>query len=188
MRATIVKAIGGLALALAMCISAWAVPQDTQNTDTQDTNTQNTVTRDTGYTHTRDTDTPDRSTRRMGRPGTVNYVEGQATVGTNGSSEALSEKSGGSVELASGQVLTTQQDGKVEVLLTPGVLLRVGNNSTLKMVSPSLSNTEVELDSGRAMIDAAQVLPDNRLIVDQGGATIELTNAACTISTRHKAK
>ena len=175
MRATIVKAIGGLALALAMCIPAWAVPQDTQNTDTQDTNTQNTVTRDTGYTHTRDTDTPDRSTRRMGRPGTVNYVEGQATVGTNGSSEALSEKSSGSVELASGQVLTTQQDGKVEVLLTPGILLRVGNNSTLKMVSPSLSNTEVELDNGRAMIDAAQVLPDNRLIVDQGGATIELT-------------
>src|ERR1700733_10291525 len=161
MRATIVKAIGGLALALAMCIPAWTAPQDTQNTDTQDTNTQNTVTRDTGYTHTRDT--RDRDTGKIGRPGTVNYVEGQATVGTNGSSEALSEKSGGSVELASGQVLTTQQDGKVEVLLTPGILLRVGNNSTLKMVSPSLSNTEVELDNGRAMIDAAQVLPDNRL-------------------------
>lgn len=173
MRTTIVKAIGGFALALAMCIPAWTAPQDTQNTDTQDTNTQNTVTRDTGYTHTRDT--RDRDTGKIGRPGTVNYVEGQATVGTNGSSEALSEKSGGSVELASGQVLTTQQDGKVEVLLTPGVLLRVGNNSTLKMVSPSLSNTEVELDSGRAMIDAAQVLPDNRLIVDQGSATIELT-------------
>jgi hypothetical protein len=112
--------------------------------------------------------TPDRP--RTGRPGTVNYVEGQASIG----SQTLNEKSGGSVELTSGQTLTTQ-NGKVEVLLTPGVLLRVGDNSTLKMVSPSLSNTEVELDSGRAMIDAAEVLPDNRLIVDEGNASIELT-------------
>lgn len=153
MRATIVRGVGGFALALAMAVSTWAGTADTQGRDTQRMDTQGT------------------DTQRIGRPGTVNYVEGQAAIGNT----ALTEKSGGTAELASGQVLTTQQDGKVEVLLTPGVLLRVGNNSTLKMVSPSLSNTEVELDNGRAMVDAAQVLPDNRLIIDQGSATIELT-------------
>ena len=180
MRATIIKAIAGFALAVAMSIPAWAAAQDTQNVDTRNTETRDTQRADTQEADTGDTgtrnadtrdthtrDTRDRDTQRIGRPGTINYVEGQASVGN----KALSEKSGGSVELASGQVLTTQQDGKVEVLLTPGVLLRVGNNSALKMVSPSLSNTEVELDNGRAMIDAAQVLPDNRLIVDQGSAT-----------------
>ncbi len=184
MRATIIKAIAGFALAVAMSIPAWAAAQDTQNVDTRNTETRDTQRADTQEADTGDTgtrnadtrdthtrDTRDRDTERIGRPGTINYVEGQASVGN----KALSEKSGGSVELASGQVLTTQQDGKVEVLLTPGVLLRVGNNSALKMVSPSLSNTEVELDNGRAMIDAAQVLPDNRLIVDQGSATVELT-------------
>lgn len=140
MRATALKAASGFVLALALSFPAWGAPPDTQDR------------------------------QRIGRPGTVNYVEGQVSLG----SQALDEKSGGSVELTSGQTVTTQ-NGKVELLLTPGVLVRVGNNSAVKMVSPSLSNTEVEIDSGRAMIDAAQVLPDNRLIVDEGGASIELT-------------
>jgi len=147
MRATIVKSVGGFLLALAMSVPAWATPQGSA---------PNTLRSDA---------------QRIGRPGTINYVEGQASVGD----QTLTEKSGASVELASGQSVTTQQDGKVEVLLTPGVLLRVGNNSALKMVSPSLSNTEVELYSGRAMIDAGQVLPDNRLLVDESGATVEIT-------------
>jgi hypothetical protein len=53
---------------------------------------------------------------RPARPGTINYVEGQASV----DGQPLSPNSVGSAELEKGQVLTTQA-GKVEVLLTPGV-------------------------------------------------------------------
>jgi hypothetical protein len=54
-----------------------------------------------------------------GNPGSINYVEGQASIG----GETLNPKSIGSIELEKGQSLTTQA-GKVEILLTPGVFLR----------------------------------------------------------------
>jgi hypothetical protein len=53
------------------------------------------------------------------RPGSINYVEGQASVGA----EPLDPNAIGSVDLAKDQFLTTQA-GKVEVLLTPGIFLR----------------------------------------------------------------
>lgn len=49
------------------------------------------------------------------RPGTLNYIEGQAAMG----GQSLDGKSVG-VELGEGQSITTL-DGKVEILLTPGV-------------------------------------------------------------------
>src|SRR5260370_11554546 len=48
-------------------------------------------------------------------PGTLNYVEGQASMGA----ETLRSKSIGSAELQSGQSLNTY-NGRAEVLLTPG--------------------------------------------------------------------
>src|SRR5579862_8166574 len=68
------------------------------------------------------------------RPGSINYVEGKASVGT----QVLGPSSPGSIELEKGQTLTTE-DGKVEVLLTPGVFLRVADNSAVRMVSPELA-------------------------------------------------
>jgi hypothetical protein len=76
-------------------------------------------------------------------PGTLNYVEGNVSMGT----QALNSKSIGSAELQPGQSLVTGK-GKAEVLLTPGVFLRVGNNSSVQMISPSLTDTEVGLDKG----------------------------------------
>ena len=69
------------------------------------------------------------------RPGAINYVEGDAAI----DNQPLNPDVVGSVELQKGQVLTTQA-GKVEILLTPGVFLRVADNSTVKMVSPDLAN------------------------------------------------
>src|SRR5258706_290507 len=82
------------------------------------------------------------------QPGTVNYVEGQASVGN----QPLTSTSVGSTELQAGQILTTQK-GKVEVLLTPGVFLRVGENSSLRMDSPELANTAMTLQNGRAVLE-----------------------------------
>src|ERR1700756_596259 len=78
--------------------------------------------------------------QRAGRPGTLNYVEGQARIGD----QELGANSVGSAELANGQSLTTQT-GKAEILLTPGVILRVADNSAVKMISADLANTEVEV-------------------------------------------
>ena len=108
-------------------------------------------------------------TRRAGRPGTVNYVEGQAAIGD----QELNAQSVGSAELANGQSLTTQ-DGKVEILLTPGVVLRVADHSAVKMISADLANTEVEVDQGRALVEVADIHKENNIRVDENGVSTKL--------------
>jgi hypothetical protein len=102
-------------------------------------------------------------------PGTLNYVEGQVSIGE----QALNSKSIGNAELQPGESLVTEK-GKAEVLLTPGVFLRVGNNSSVKMISPSLTDTEVEVDQGHAMIEVAEIHPENSLRVDEDGTATQL--------------
>lgn len=68
------------------------------------------------------------------------------------------------------------QSGKVEVLLTPGVFLRVDSNSVVKMVSPDLANTEVEVVQGRAMVEVTDISKNNNIRVDQNGASTQLLN------------
>ncbi|MBZ5582782.1 MAG: FecR domain-containing protein [Acidobacteriia bacterium] len=105
----------------------------------------------------------------IARPGTVNYIEGEVTL--NG--RALGAKSLGSTEVAPGQVLATAH-GNAEMLLTPGVFLRLDNNSAVKMVSPSITDTRVELLRGKAMVEAAQVEKENHLVVQDNGASTVL--------------
>jgi hypothetical protein len=106
---------------------------------------------------------------RPPRPGSINYVEGNASIGTT----PLSATSPGNVELDRNQSLTTQA-GRVEILLTPGVFLRLADNSSLTMVSPDLANTEVRLDKGRAMVEVIDIRKENNIRIDQGGANTKL--------------
>ena len=85
------------------------------------------------------------------RPGTVNYVEGQAAMG----GQSLDAKSVGA-ELTEGQSVTTL-NGKAEILLTPGVFLRLGPNSSAKLVAAGLADTQVQIDQGHAMIEVDQI-------------------------------
>jgi hypothetical protein len=102
-------------------------------------------------------------------PGALNYVEGQVTVG----SEPVTAKSVGSVELQPGEALTTQA-GKAEILLTPGVFVRAGDNSSITMISSNLTNTEVGLDKGTALVEVAEIYKENLLRVKQGDATTQM--------------
>jgi len=102
-------------------------------------------------------------------PGTLNYVEGQASL----NARVLDSKSVGSAEVQPGQSLTTEK-GKAEVLLTPGVFLRVGNNTSVKMISPSLTDTEVGVTQGHAMIEVAEIHPENDIRVTADGTTTQL--------------
>jgi hypothetical protein len=100
-------------------------------------------------------------------PGTLNYVEGQVSI--NG--QVVNELSAGSTQLHEGQVLATG-NGRAEILLTPGVFLRLGDNSAASMVSPKLARTEVELLKGRADVEVDQLYKQNDLLVKiQGDET-----------------
>jgi uncharacterized membrane protein YgcG len=102
-------------------------------------------------------------------PGTVNYVEGSASI----EGRMLNQRSVGSAQLEPGQVLETA-NGRAELLLTPGVFLRVGENSAVRMVSPDLLNTRVEVDRGRADIEVDEIHPRNTIEVTEGGANTRL--------------
>jgi hypothetical protein len=103
------------------------------------------------------------------RPGTLNYVEGQASI----EGRQVSQHSVGRAELQPGQYLSTA-NGKVEILLTPGVFLRLDNDSTVKMVTPDLTHTEVLLERGRAEVEADQLYPQNRILIDQKGGQTQI--------------
>jgi FecR protein len=103
------------------------------------------------------------------RPGTLNYVEGQASI----DGRQVSSQSVGTAEVEAGQYLATA-DGKAEILLTPGVFLRLDKDSSVKMVSPDLTHTEVLLDRGRASVEADQLYPQNTILIDQKGGQTQL--------------
>jgi len=112
---------------------------------------------------------PQADNMRPGRPGAINYIEGQVAL----DGQPLNPNSVGTAGLDRGQTLTTQA-GKAEILLTPGVFLRVGDNSAVKMISPDLANTEAELERGEAMVEVTDIDKNNNIRIDQNGASTRL--------------
>lgn len=104
-----------------------------------------------------------------GVPGTVNYVEGQVRL----AGKELNASAIGSAIVDPGQSIDTQ-NGKAELLLTPGVFFRLGDNSSATMLSAGLTNTELELDSGQAILEVAQIYSENNLRVKEGGLTAHI--------------
>lgn len=106
---------------------------------------------------------------RQAVPGTVNYVEG--TVFLNGSQ--VNSKEVGNANLAPGEEISTG-NGKAELLLTPGVFLRLDDNSAVKMISPDLAMTQVQLDKGRVAVEVDEIHDQNDLQVIDAGVTTRL--------------
>ena len=103
------------------------------------------------------------------RPGTVNYIEGTAYL----DGRQLHNQNVGTAELDPGQVLSTS-DGKAEVLLTPGIFLRLDDHSAVKMISPNLTRTQVEIEQGRAAVEVDQIFPQNQVQIVVGGVTTQV--------------
>jgi hypothetical protein len=99
------------------------------------------------------------------KPGAVNYIEGHASLNDN----EINQKAVGKTFLNANDTLSTDV-GKAEVLLTPGVFLRIGDNSQIRMVSPSLTDTQVEVTKGEAMVEVADLGKDNSIeVLAKGG-------------------
>jgi hypothetical protein len=82
----------------------------------------------------------------------VNYIEGSAFL----DGKQLKSHDVGTAALNAGDELTTQQ-GRAEVLLAPGVFLRLGENSAVKMITPDLTRTQIELENGQAGVEVDQI-------------------------------
>jgi hypothetical protein len=82
------------------------------------------------------------------RSGLIHYSEGSVFL----DDQRVEQKTGKFGQMNNGSELRTE-DGRAEVLLTPGTFLRVGANSSIRMISNQLDDTRVELLSGSAVLD-----------------------------------
>src|ERR1035441_2864301 len=71
--------------------------------------------------------------------GLLYFFDGNVYIGD----EQLHQKFGRFPEIGEGVVLRTEL-GRAEVLLTPGVFLRIDENSSIRMVSNRLTDTRIE--------------------------------------------
>src|SRR5438309_5119390 len=92
--------------------------------------------------------------------GVVNFAEGAAFV----NDKPLEQKFGTFRTIRSGATLRTE-NGRVEILLTPGLLLRLDRNSALRMDSTDLVDTRMEFLKGSAIIEAMDEPSDHPAVV-----------------------
>lgn len=101
--------------------------------------------------------------------GVIHFVEGQVTL----EGKLIQPKFAEFPDVKNGQTLASQ-DGRAEVLLTPGVILRIGENSSFKMISNSRSDTRLQVLSGEAVVEVGELLPSNAITLVYGDTHIEL--------------
>jgi hypothetical protein len=83
------------------------------------------------------------------RSGLVNYFEGVVFL----DGQPLARKSGTFTRMKEGSTLVTQS-GRAEVLLTPDTYLRIGEDSSIRMISSDIDDTRVELLAGSSIVDS----------------------------------
>jgi hypothetical protein len=101
--------------------------------------------------------------------GVIHYIEGQVTL----DGAAIHPKLTEFPDIKPDQVLATE-DGRAEILLTPGVFLRLPENSSARMISNSLADTRIEIVSGSALIEVGQLLRNNAITIQAHGVEIGL--------------
>jgi hypothetical protein len=89
------------------------------------------------------------------RSGVVHYVEGSVYL----DGQLIQPRLGRYTHIPQGSELRTT-DGHAEVLLTPGVFLRMGEQSSIRLVANDLTDTQVELTAGSLMIESGEPNPD----------------------------
>lgn len=92
--------------------------------------------------------------------GVVNFFDGSVSI----DGQTLEQKFGRFDEIKPGSELRTDQ-GRAEVLLTPGVLLRVDEHTAIRMVSNKLTDTRLELISGSAALDSRNAAPGAPVLI-----------------------
>jgi len=105
--------------------------------------------------------------------GVVQSVDGRALL----NDQPVQPKFGQFPEIKENQEFRTEE-GRAEILLTPGVFLRMGENSAIRMVSNKLTDTRVEVLTGSVMVECDDVqkneAKDNAVMLLYKGNTMLL--------------
>ena len=115
-------------------------------------------------------------------PGSLNFVQGQANIDGR-PIQTNTDSTGKLRQLHAGETLATA-NGSADILLAPGALLRIGNDSTVRMVAEDANRSEVRLEQGIANVSVNVVRHDDLLLVDlQNGQTQVLSRGLYTFNT-----
>lgn len=101
--------------------------------------------------------------------GMVHYVEGDVFL----KDQAVMAKFGQFPQVKENEVIRTEA-GRAEILLTPGAFLRLAENSSARMISTRLVDARLEVLSGSAIIEVADLLKENQITVVCKDATVSL--------------
>lgn len=112
------------------------------------------------------------------RAGMINVAEGDVFLSDDRSPAPLpvDPRPSELISMKEGQTLRTGE-GRAEILLTPGAFLRLGESSAVRLHSNRLSSVRLEIVGGSALIDVAELLRDNSVIVLLAGAETEIEKA-----------
>src|SRR5271157_5129981 len=94
------------------------------------------------------------------KSGLISYVEGKVFL-----SDQVVEPSPTHFPDVKENAMVRTDEGRAEVLLTPGVVLRLGENSSLKLITNRLIDTRLELLTGAAVVEADNVEKDTSVTV-----------------------
>jgi len=87
--------------------------------------------------------------------GVIHFFEGAVYL----DGQPVESRLGRYPAMRQGSELRTE-DGRAEVLLTPGVFLRMADHSSVQMISSDLGDTQVELRAGHVIVDSGEPNPD----------------------------
>jgi hypothetical protein len=104
------------------------------------------------------------------KSGVVSYVQGKVMVGD----EVVKPSETKFTEMKENSVLRTEE-GRAEVLLTSGTILRTGDNSSFKMLTNRLIDTRLELLTGSHVVEVMEVQKDNNLTLAMKDAMVVIT-------------
>lgn len=99
------------------------------------------------------------------RAGTIHFTTGQVFV----DDRPVDRKSTAFPTLKDGQLLRTK-NGRAEILLGPGVFLRLGPHAAIRMVNGRLEDTQVEIQQGAALVEVIDIANGGSLHVNLGNA------------------
>jgi hypothetical protein len=101
------------------------------------------------------------------KSGLVAYVEGKVFVGDQAVTPSLTSFP----DVKENMTLRTEE-GRAEVLLSPGVFLRVGENSSFRMIANRLIDTRLEILTGSAVVEADEMAKDTNVTIVANKASI----------------
>lgn len=106
------------------------------------------------------------------KSGVIAYVEGKVFLGDQVVEYSVAKFP----DMKENSVVRTE-DGRAEILLTPGVVLRLGENSSIKLLTNRLVDTRLELITGSAEVEAMEVAKDTNVTIACKNGMVSLAKA-----------